>query len=84
MRIHLCTFNDGEPHPRARVKVLFCTFAPGNGTYVEAVGASVASSRLAVLRKVSDVSVTQVVVWDWVTGQILLVRQLHTDSYVLM
>ena len=62
-----------EPHPHARVKVLSYTLAPENGTHVEAVGASVTGSRLAVLRKVSDISATQVVVWDWVTGQILVI-----------
>ena len=73
----LCTLSEVEPHPRARVKVPSYTFAPGNGTHVEALGASVAGSRLAVLRKVSDISATQVVIWDWVTGQILAI---HTQN----
>ena len=84
MRVHLCTLNDGEPHPCARVKVLSYTFASGNGVQVEAVKISITGSRLAVLKRVSDIPMTRVVVWDWMTGQILLVRQLYVDRYTLM
>ena len=63
--------NNGRPHPSAPLEAL-------------AVETSITGTGLAVLRRVSDTSATQVVVWDWVTGQISLVRRSCVDSYALM
>ena len=62
--------NDGEPHPAARTKILSYTFAPGR-LYV--LKTSITSSRLALLGEVSGERATQLIVWDWITGEMLLV-----------
>ena len=64
--------SNGEPHPGAQVKVLSYHFTSG-GIFAEILDLSITDSRLAALRRVSDVHAAQAVVWDWTTGQILLV-----------
>ena len=67
--------SDGEPHPAAQTQVLSSTFAPAVGDLVDIfLNMSITGSRLALLRGVYGVGITQAVVWDWTTGQILLVR----------
>ena len=74
----MSTLSDGEPHPSARVKVLSYAFAD-----IDFLEASITGSRLAVLREgqTIPVSVAQVVVWDWMSGQILLVRVPHAHNH---
>ena len=82
--VHLRTMNDGEPHPSARAKALSSTFAPGTDNPPWALEMSITSSRLALLGAVSRGSATQIVVWNWVTGEMLLVRQLLLGDRTLM
>lgn len=77
--INLTTLSDGEPHPSARVKVLSYAFA-----HTDFLEASITGSRLAVLRGDLWTLTAQVVVWDWITGQIVLVRVPHVRSHPLM
>jgi len=67
--------SDGEPHPAAQTAVLFYNFPSGGHSFSEILDASITSSRLAVLKGISDDDIAEgrVVVWDWTTGQILLV-----------
>ena len=74
--MHLRTLRDGEPHPAAQTAVLSYTFATGDGGLPDVQDMSITDSRLAVLRSFSYIRTGQIVVWDWTTGQILLVRRL--------
>ena len=72
--IHLRTMSDGDPHPSARAKVLSCALALGGLGVLEM---SITSSRLAFLGEaVSSEHKTQLIVWNWITGEQLLVCQL--------
>ena len=71
--------SDGEPHPSARAKVLSYTF--GTRWVLEP---SITSSRLALLGSVSRESETQIIVWNWVTGEMLLVCQHFLGDRTLM
>lgn len=64
--------SNGEPHPNAQTQVLSYYFTSG-GVFAEILDLSITDTRLAALRRVSDVHTAQAVVWDWTTGQILLV-----------
>ena len=83
-KIHLRTMSDGEPHPAAQTTVLSYTFATGAGCIPDVQDTSITDSRLAVLRGLSHVHTGQIVVWDWTTGQILLVRRLLAFDSTLM
>ena len=76
--------SDGEPHPAAQTKVLSSTLAPALGDLVNILDMSITGSRLALLRGTFGVGITQVVVWDWTTGQTLLVRRLLVYSPTMM
>lgn len=76
--------SDGEPHPTARNKILSYTFSPGDGGTADILDKSITTSRLVILRGLSSVDVAQIVVWDWTTGQILLVCRLLVYSSILM
>jgi len=67
--------SDGEPHPAAQTAVLFYNFPSGGRSFADILDASITCSKLAVLKGTSDGDIAegQVVVWDWTTGQILLV-----------
>ena len=73
--------SDGEPHPAARVPVLSYTFAPGR---LYALQTLITGSRLALLGEVSGERVTRLIVWNWITGEMLLVRQLPLGDRTLM
>ena len=68
--------SDGEPHPAARTAILSYTFPTGDGGMPDVQDTSITGSRLAVFRGLSNIRTGQIVVWDWTTGQILLVCQL--------
>ena len=80
----MTTLNGGEPHPAAQIETLTYTFAPRDADPSGVLEASITDSRLAFLRGIPNISVTQVVVWDWTTGQILLVRRLFVCSHTLV
>ena len=74
--IHLRTMSNGEPHPTARAHILSYNFAPEiNGGIPWILEPSVKGSRLVLLREMSSEPKTQIVVWNWITGEMLLVRQ---------
>ena len=75
--------SDGEPHPAARVPVLSYTF-PHDDPWVLESSITITSSRLALLREVSSERVTQLIVWNWITGEMLLVCQLLPGDRTLM
>jgi len=66
--------SDGEPHPAAQAAVLFYTFVPGGESFTETIDLSITSSRVALMRGISFENIGQVTIWDWTTGQILMVR----------
>ena len=76
--------SDGKSHPSARTKVLSHTFAPGNDDTPRVLKSSITSSRLALLGNLSGVYVTQLTVWNWITGEMLLVCQLLLGNRTLM
>ena len=77
--------SNGEPHPAAQTKVLSSTSAPAVGGLVGIyLNMSITGSRLALLRAPYGVGIATVVVWDWTTGQILLVRRLLVYSPTIM
>jgi hypothetical protein len=65
---------DGEPHPSAQTPVLSYTFAEF-GSFFNEWQMSITSSRLALLCVCLDSYFipAQLIVWDWITGDILLV-----------
>ena len=75
---------DGGTHPAARTAVLSYTFTLGEGGLPDILDMSIADSRLAVFGAVSGTHATQIVVWDWTTGQILQVRRPLTFNSGLM
>ena len=80
--IHLRKMNDGDPHPSAREKVLSCALALGRLGVLEM---SITNSRLAFLGEaVSREHGTQLIVWNWITGENLLVRQLSLGDGTLL
>ena len=84
LRIHLATMTDGAPHPAAQIMDLSYTFVPGYEDLFGGLDMSITGSRLAVLRWDSRIRAIQVVVWDWTTGQILLVRRSLVFDSALM
>ena len=75
--------SDGEPHPTARIPVLSYNFAPGD-PWAQGKSITIPSSRLALLREVFSELVTQLIVWNWITGEMLLVCQLLLGDHTLM
>ena len=76
--------DDGDPHPSARAKVLFYVFAPGNNHAPRVLKSSITNFRLALLGNLSGRYATQLTVWNWITGEMLLVCQLLLDNRTLM
>ena len=76
--------DDREPRPTAKTRALSYTFAPENGSPINILEMSITGCRLAVLRGASDEHIAQVVVWDWITGQILLVYRLLIHGLTLV
>ena len=76
--------SDGEPHPSARVKVLSYTFALGEAGTCWLLEPSITSSRLALLGGVPSESLVRLVIWNWITGEMLLVCQLFVGNHTLM
>jgi len=66
--------SDGEPHPAAQTAVLSYIFALDSEPFTKTIDISITSSRLALMRGIYSENRGQVAVWDWTTGQILLVR----------
>ena len=71
--IHLRTMSDGKPHPSARAKVLPYTFRILDGDNPWLAELSITSSRLALLGTVPGEFGTELSVWNWITGEMLLV-----------
>jgi len=82
-RGHLSTLGDGGPHPAAQTAVLSYTFAPADNVPINLLDMSISGFRLAVLRGTADIT-SYVVVWDWTTGQTLLVSRLFMYSPTVM
>ena len=77
--------SDGEPHPAAQTKVLSYPFPPAPGDFPDDIlGTSITGSRLVLLRGAFQVSIPRAVVWDWTTGQVLLVRRLLEYNPTMM
>ena len=80
-KIQLRTLDDGEPHPSARTAVLSFAFELHPSRRRTGTGnLSITSSRLAFFCSHSGPTKTKVIVWDWTTGEILLVRSHHFIS----
>ena len=85
--IHLRTMSDGEPHPAARTQVLSYTFATRFGGDLWVLESSITSSRLALLGEEATgkfVTQRQLIIWNWITGEMLLVCQLFLGDRTLM
>lgn len=71
--IRLYTLNNGSPHPSARTGVLLYTFEVSAGRH-PILDMSITGSKLAIFSGSSSAPTTELVVWDWTTGQVMLVR----------
>jgi len=80
--IHLRTMTDGLPHPKAQKHVikydLSATFA--SSKWCEEL--HINGSRFGVVFRPTDLEDNRffVVVWNWTTGEIVLVRVSHHDA----
>lgn len=79
--IRLGTLVDGKPHPSAQTPVLFLTCEPGSSD--DHWNISISGSRLAFFSVWFGYK-TQLVVWDWQAGEILLVCSISLFSFPLI
>ena len=75
-KIRLRTLADGQPHPSAQIPTLSYTAEPELGDSLDWWAFSITGSRLAFFCRCSSAPevTAQLAVWDWNTGEILLVR----------
>ena len=86
LRIRLRTLNDGEPHPSAQTPVLSCTLEPEISHHSDHWQMSITSSRLVFLRTFLGAltATAQLTVWDWTTGEVLLVHPIFLSRFLPM